>query len=548
MDVPLLRTGLNETLQQLAAWPPGAWLGIVSLAALTLGLLRDNRAKHACLKQAQQHAAAVQALIAHEIRTPLSAVDQLIGLSLDAARQGNHSPAMLSAAHSSVQALLALLDDLLTQSKLDLGKLPLNPQPVDLPQLARELEQLHAPLARQKHLRFNLSIDCSARRVSLDPLRLRQILGNLLSNAIKYTVHGHIGMYLLSRPLDDGKVLVEILVSDSGIGMTQQTLADIDTPFGTAGEAARRRYGGNGLGLCLCRRLAGMMGGELRLDSQPGRGTLAALRLTVPREDDGGVTDTPPREAERTPQPGIRVLVVEDDQASRMLLRWQLERLGMAVDGCADGQEGLRAWARGEYDLVLCDMHLPRLCGSGMIRRIRRLEARYGRPRTPIVGISADPAATPEDCDLDLVLGKPVDATALSASLVRLLADRGERGPSPVCFAALHRLTRGDETFERNFIRTVLDSNDADLRQLIIADPQRDLENMADTMHRLLGVVRLLCSDAIVQNCRSLEKALRQKQLRQIDTLLPIVKRDIRAVNGRLHRYLAEGNRSEAAI
>lgn len=548
MDAALSGTGLNETLQQLATWPPAAWLAAAALVALLLWLLHDNRSQHARLKQAQQHAAAVQALIAHEIRTPLSAVDKLIGLSLDTTSQGDHTQQLLPAAQSSVQALLALLDDLLTQSKLDLGKLPINPQPVDLPRLVRELGQLYAPLARQKHLRFNLSIDCPAHRVRLDPLRLRQILSNLLSNAIKYTVHGHIGLYLLSRPLDDGRVLVEVLVSDSGIGMTQQTLADIDTPFGTAGDAARRRYGGNGLGLSLCRRLASLMDGTLRLDSQPGRGTLAALQLTVPQEGDGSTVAAPPRADEATPQPGTRVLVVEDDQASRMLLRWQLERLGMAVDSCGDGQQGLRAWARGDYDLVLCDMHLPRLCGTGMIRRIRRLEARYARPRTPIAGISADPAAIPEECDLDLILGKPVDPAVLSSALVRLLSDCGERGPSPVSFAALHQLTRGDETFERNFIRTVLDSNDADLRQLIIADPQRDLENMADTMHRLLGVVRLLCSDAIVQNCRALERALRQKQLRQVNSLLPIVKRDIRAVNGRLHRYLAEGDHSGAII
>lgn len=389
-------------------------LNFVSTLGASLALLhalareRDRSLEH--LREAERAKSAFFANVGHEIRTPMNGVlgmtDALLARPL-----GPVEHEMARTIRSSGDVLLGLLDDLLDLSKLEAGKLQLEPSVVELRPLAAELEALWTPLAARKQLALSVTVapelPAAAR---LDGRRLRQVLGNLLNNALKFTERGGVEVSFSTR---DGQLCCA--VQDTGIGITAEQLERLFGRFVQADDARARRYQGSGLGLSLSRELVHLMGGTVEVSSTPGLGSRFAC--FVPLEPAEPTPAPSPTTAGALP-PSLRVLVVDDNPVNRLVAQRLLDKCGCVVETVSDGPTALEAVAQRAFDVVLMDVQMPEMDGLETTRRIRAQGV-----DTRIIGVSA--SAANEDVDgcrragMNDFLAKPVTHERLVATLLR---------------------------------------------------------------------------------------------------------------------------------
>ena len=324
--------------------------------------------------------------MSHEIRTPLNAVlgmlQLLAGTRLDAGQAE-----LLDKAESAARHLLDLLNSILDYSKAEAGQMVLDPQPFELPRLLRELRTLLAAGLDGRPLALEIEADPRLPAWLLgDALRLQQVLINLGGNAIKFTERGTVR--LCARLLEEGPqgLRVEFAVSDTGIGITPEQQRRVFDAFSQAEASTSRRYGGTGLGLAISQRLVQLMGGELRLHSEPGQGSRFFFDIRLARAVAPPAAPPRPRAAGPRLQ-GLRLLLVEDNSLNREVAQRLLRREGAQVDCAADGRQGLAALRTADYDLVLMDMQMPGMDGLQATRALRR-EPRWAG--LPVLALTAN--------------------------------------------------------------------------------------------------------------------------------------------------------------
>jgi signal transduction histidine kinase/ActR/RegA family two-component response regulator len=364
------------------------------------------------------------ATMSHEIRTPLNGV---LGMA-QAMTADELSPVQrdrLGVIRQSGETLLAILNDLLDLSKIEAGKLEVESVDFDLTALARGAHAAFTAVADSKGVDFTLIIEPQARgRYRGDSTRLRQILYNLISNALKFTEQGQVRVRV-ARPAQD--LLVE--VSDTGIGMAAEAVSRLFGKFEQADASTTRRFGGTGLGLAICRELAALMGGAIEVESEQGRGS--TFRLSLPFVRLGEERDD--EVAQATPEPalageaGLRVLAAEDNTVNQLVLKTLLHQVGVDPVVVADGAEALEAWRSEAWDLILMDVQMPTMDGPTAARAIRAEEAATGRPRTPIVALTANAmshqVAEYAESGMDAFVAKPIDAARLLETMSTVLTD-----------------------------------------------------------------------------------------------------------------------------
>lgn len=409
-------------------------LGFAAIALRQVRLLRARRLAleqlAASLGEARREAeaagrakSAFLANISHEIRTPFHGLMGMLSLLRETglnARQVDY----LRTATESADHLLVILNDILDMSQLENGRLTLNPTPVDLRRVLREVEALMRPPAAAKSLALHVEVAPEVpERVMADATRLKQILFNLLSNGIKFCDHGTVTVSLGVRPDSDGDRTLEFDITDTGIGMSEATLARLFNRFAQGDASPSRRHGGTGLGLEISRNLARLMHGDILVSSRPGEGSTFRLRLplqpVVAASKDGLTPGGDPAGGPRA----LRVLVAEDHPVNRQYLAALLDNLGHQAHFCANGQEAVQAARSQAYDLVLMDLHMPQLDGLAATRAIRALPD-AARSTVPIVALTADGLADTRDrclvAGMNDFLTKPVSPAKL-ATLLRQL-------------------------------------------------------------------------------------------------------------------------------
>ena len=468
------------------------------------------------------------ATMSHEIRTPMNGV---LGMVDVLERQGLSETQRRTVAtmRESGQALLHIIDDVLDFSKIEAGRLELESTAFSLSGLVRTALDAFQPQVVAKGLALDAEIDAGSQDALIgDPVRVRQILFNLLSNAIKFTERGGVRVHAGTAALGDGRTRVTLAVTDTGIGLDEEQLVRLFEPFIQADSSTTRQFGGSGLGLSIVRRLARAMGGDVAVESTPAAGSTFTVTLTL----DAAPADLPlktllkptarslasiaPRSGE-----GPRVLVVDDHPVNREVLMLQLKLLGVVADSAANGADALAGWAPGRYAAVLADIHMPRMDGHELARRVRAIETERGAARTPIVAVTADATKGEEErclaAGMDAYLVKPVSIERLRATLERWLPMQEEGnvrdpadGSEPAAGIGRHGLSAwlGDDTAAlASLLGKFRETAVATEREIDAAARVSKLAALAAAAHKLKGAAQVVGATGVAAVAAALEEA-----------------------------------------
>ncbi|GAB3120670.1 ATP-binding protein [Novispirillum itersonii] len=357
--------------------------------------------------------------VSHEIRTPMTGVLGLTDLLL-ASPLNDEQSVYATRLKRSGQTLLTLLNDILDFSKIEAGQLSLEQVDFSPVEVIEDVLTFLRPKAEEKRLslRSDLPAPVDGRPAVVvvgDPTRLRQVLFNLIGNAIKFTEEGSVSVRLhAEQGLEPGMIDLMLEVQDTGIGIPPDRQQQVFEPFRQADSSTTRRFGGTGLGLAICRRLAELMGGEIRVFSRVGKGTTFTITMCLP---EGSPEKAVSASTAASPMPSpvsgrsYRLLLAEDEETNRMLITIGLERLGHSVRAVPNGREAIAAIEEEDFDLLLLDMHMPLLDGPGVTSYVRMLPP--PRCSMPVLALTADVLADQrrqyEEIGLDGYLTKPVD-------------------------------------------------------------------------------------------------------------------------------------------
>lgn len=519
---------------------------------IDMSALRKAEAEREAARAAAERMARVKseflANMSHEIRTPLNAV---LGLAQIGARDsaGHACHETFTRIQDAGKHLLALINDILDISKIDAGKLRIETHPFALISTLDGVISMVAERARAKGLTLSVRLapDLPA-WVAGDALRLAQILANLLTNAIKFTPHGEV---LLRVGREGGDTYFHVV--DSGIGMNEDQVARLFTPFEQADTSTTRKYGGSGLGLAISRDLARLMGGDISVVSHPGAGSSFTLHLPLPETSAPAHPAGPPSAA--GPRLGsFSVLAAEDVEVNRLILEDLLTQEGAHVVFAENGQQAIERVEEagaGTFDVVLMDIQMPVMDGYAATRQIHEIA-----PALPVIGLTAHAMA--EERDKCLAAGmvehitKPINTDLLVAAIRRHVpAGPGHKhlpsaetqtdadklpqqahhaGGQEIDWPALLARYQGRQDFVAKLAATVRDSHADTPGRLRTASEQGDLATIAFVAHNLKGVggnlmarrIQALASatEAAARNGEANANALAEELLSAVQTML----------------------------
>ncbi|QCO15771.1 DUF3369 domain-containing protein [Azospirillum brasilense] len=622
------------------------------------------------------------ATMSHEIRTPMNGVQGMLEL-LEYTPLTAEQQELVAVVRDSAGALLTIINDILDFSKIEAGRLDLESAPVSLSAVVEGVAETLAPAARQKDLTLVTYVDPDLPPLVMgDSVRIRQVLFNIAGNAVKFTPSGSVRIRAELARFEDGRATIRITVTDTGIGIAREAQAQLFRPFTQAEASITRRFGGTGLGLSICRRLAELMGGEVGVASEPGRGStfwftftadlapdgdaagvgapplagLSVLLLAADAEErqflarylstDGAVlldapdaaagmralppgtpcdvvvttaeADLPALDAAapglargqvllggrgalidavalarpvrrghlvravlaaagRGPaveaeagHPGAvpasaagdgaasppRILVAEDHPTNRQVIQRQLALLGQTADLAEDGVQALALWRDGDYALLLTDCQMPEMDGFELTRLIRAEEAASGRPRLPIIAVTANAmAGEAQRClsaGMDDALSKPVEIGQLRRLLDRHLPSRpaaesapppsasasaapdpGPDGP-PIDVGVLATLFDGDMAFVGQLLQEFIVSNSASRDRLVAAHEAEDWDVVRQAAHKLAGSSRTVGARDLAAASDAIELACVDRRLDGIGALVARADREL----GRAAAYI----------
>jgi len=467
------------------------------------------------------------ATVSHEIRTPMNGILGMATLLLDAGlppKQQEYAEMLLS----SGRDLLTLLNDILDISKIEAGKLRIDPQPFDLRAVVEEVGDLLTVKANSKKLELlvRLAPGTPCRLIG-DAGRLRQILVNLGDNALKFTHQGHVLITIECRPGEGPQAQLLFSVRDTGIGIPPEKQGMLFRTFTQADSSTTRKFGGTGLGLAICKRLAEMMGGSIGLESQPAVGSRFWFELPFVLDASAPATPAPTVKLE-----GCRVLVVDDNKINRRLLHEQLSTVGVLVELAANAHEALICLRAAQsvgtpFDAALLDYWMPETNGEELARAIKADSALRGTPLILVTAASHlrdDPRVRAAGFQASLI--KPVYERNLFKTLSEVLGRAGERKDAKTA----------DSTSAAP--ATVLPPNPATRRQVLVVEDNHTNQILIVALLEKLG-----CRATVASNGRDAVTAVKQTDFDLVFMDCHMPEMDGYAATNEIRRQAGEGRR-----
>jgi signal transduction histidine kinase len=469
-----------------------------------------RRTAEADLAQAKEAAEAANkaksaflANMSHELRSPLNAI---LGFAQLLARDTNltvEQQTNLNIVYRSGEHLLALINDILDLSKIEAGRITLNPSNFDLLELLHEIDDMLSLKASNKNLLLNIKIAANVPRyIRSDRLKLRQVLINLVSNAIKFTEQGQININVncLYDPdyRDETEYYLLFAIADTGIGIASQDLSLLFQPF-TQTQSGLNSQEGTGLGLAISRRYVQLLGGEIDVTSQIGRGTTFQFEVPIIPVDNPDANFNLPRAVIglARDQPEYRILIADDRPLNSQLLIKMLVPIGFCVETAANGSETVAQWQTFQPHLIWMDLKMPGMDGYEATRQIRALESSQGRMTAPTKIIALTASAFEDQKNLALDAGcddfvrKPFIEAEIFAKMKQYLnleyiydsheGDRGETEISsahPSRHAKLEQMKQMPPAWIERMQKAVL-SLDIEAIAVLIADIPPDEADLA---------------------------------------------------------------------
>ena len=392
-------------------------------------------------KEATQLKSEFLANMSHEIRTPMNAILGMTALAMDTTSR-DELQEYLGDVMSSAESLLSLLNDILDLSKIEAGRMEIDPVPTSVVKVLEETTHFLKSAAAHKGLEVGWSAPPDIPDTLLvDPLRLRQVLLNLLGNAIKFTEQGSVTVEAKIESQDEASICLAFAVRDTGPGIAPDKQEIIFKSFCQADGSTTRKHGGSGLGLTISLRLVELMGGRLWVESTLGSGStfcfsarcgkLGAAVAAAPALPQArtGMAISAALDAEAKTQLGsLNVLVADDDFGSLKLVSRMLERWGQRLTLATNGREALDLFRQNAFDLVILDIRMPEMDGLEVTRAIREIEIGAGK-RTPVIALTANAlAGQREQCldhGMDGYVAKPVEPGKLLEAMALAVAGQG---------------------------------------------------------------------------------------------------------------------------
>ncbi|MGF1611499.1 MAG: response regulator [Kiloniellales bacterium] len=543
------------------AYPGGRWLRVSKKRTASGAIagfatdITELKRREAELEAARAEAEAANraksqflANMSHEIRTPMNGVLGMADLLLDSALTDEQRE-YATTIHQSGEALLAIINAILDFSKIEAGRFELEIGDFDLQAVIDGMVELMAPRARDKGIELPTYIAREVpTRLRGDAGRLRQILLNLTSNAIKFTERGAVAVEVDVLIEDAGwdEVLLRFTVADNGIGIPEDIQKRLFVPFTQADASTTRQYGGTGLGLAICRQLVTLMGGEIGVDSKPGKGSRFWFTARFVRR---GRIEEEPSEAIAPSLAGLRVLVVDDNTVNRRVLERQLGGFAMTVDTAESAEAGRTRLvdAAGEgrpYDLAIIDHRMPGRDGVALAGALRRIPALAGLKLVLSSSsglVNGDAAARKHG--FDSALPKPIRRSGLLSAIARALGlNYVAREPASKRPPTTHRLAAAGR-------KRLLVADDVKVNQklitAILANSDFEIDLVGNGLEAIAAVEQrpydLVLMDLQMPELDGLEATRRIRKLAGPAAQVPIIAMTANAMRGDEEKCLQAG-------
>ena len=427
--------------------------------------------------------------MSHEIRTPMNGViGYLTLIENNSYKNMEEMKQFLSGARTSAEALLDIINDILDISKIEAGRMQLEDECFNLMDVVNDSIAMVSARGKEKQILFNKYIDDETPVfVSGDSVRVRQIFVNLLSNAVKFTEDGNVNIHIKAKPIADTGTQIYAMVEDSGIGIPEDKINLLFQPFTQVDGSHTRKYGGTGLGLVICKQLTEMMGGNIVVKSEEGKGSkfYFTIKLSLQQNENAGVTFKKFKGADKADQKIVssylssdnklfrakyRILLVEDNEVNRKVAVRILEDAGFSVGQAIDGFMAIEAVQTDDFSVVLMDVQMPGIDGFDTTRRIRGFGGKFST--IPIIAITAHALKGDKDKCINAGMNDYVSKPIRAEELIRMIdywlgigESSGERIDVPVSapnevvfdFEHLQRMSLGNENFKRDLLKTYFD-------------------------------------------------------------------------------------------